>query len=45
MFNAHTTVVLDTSGAFCIWGIIEEKSRKRFEGVTFMPIHKVHQSL
>jgi hypothetical protein len=29
MFNAHIAVVLDTSGAFCIWGIIEEKSRKK----------------
>jgi hypothetical protein len=29
MFNAHTAVVLDTSGAYCIWGIIEGKSRKK----------------
>ncbi|MDQ7864578.1 hypothetical protein RCO48_36235 [Peribacillus frigoritolerans] len=44
MFNAHTAVVLDTSGAF-LGNYRREIKEKRFEGVTFMPIRKVHQPL
>ncbi|MBR8644385.1 hypothetical protein KEH51_06300 [[Brevibacterium] frigoritolerans] len=45
MFNAHTAVVLDTSGAFYMVNDRREIKEKRFEGVTFMPIRKVHQPL